>query len=609
MSKLVRSVFPLLIVLRLSDQQEPFMDKIYFYVRKMDNTLVKSKVILDEVEKQYKLTSWRTLDNTEKDETQSDDEQSFESAFDSETCAEDDSDATTTLGQKVIDIWNKRRNKLINDFSIAGWMLSPVTEVFIDSQQNATGQHRDAVDRLLKKMYASHMADDSDELASLFNDFWDEFELFKSKTGPFEKLYIWKESNPDLHHGRSYMWHKKNSLPFTKIFGKFACRVCSKIVGMGSAERNWGDVKHLKTDKRAHMSSDAVQKQATIFGASCMLNARIERDAKRGTDDDPYKFLTEDDFDNEFSSISQPGKRSLNENSRVFKCYFEDWEKECLHRKDDISKAKFLQKYGGLEFDDVDAPVHWWIDSEKMHLHRRSKKEDGGWCVLAKNDQPIEDDDTDHDNKETSNDDNSDDKVDRSKEKLEKWSLFDGCALIDCIASYYTLNPQPNIKLVMRKGQAKEIQSLTLCGGCGESATPHHKCDKCNVNMHLSCGRVIGDVKERSIVRCPPCDQKKKTSEVDDRSTKKKITATQDHSVNKKTTQTPDRSAKKRSTGTSDSNTLDKDTSICGGCGTEAGPVHKCDICFRHMHPFCGRTIGEEGYGAPVRCPRCDKQR
>jgi hypothetical protein len=46
--------------------------------------------------------------------------------------------------------------------------------------------------------------------------------------------------------------------------------------------------------------------------------------------------------------------------------------------------------------------------------------------------------------------------------------------------------------------------------------------------------------------------------------------------------------------------------SPCGGCGNQVGPVHKCDICFRNMHPFCGRTIGEEGHGSIVRCPECD---
>lgn len=48
-------------------------------------------------------------------------------------------------------------------------------------------------------------------------------------------------------------------------------------------------------------------------------------------------------------------------------------------------------------------------------------------------------------------------------------------------------------------------------------------------------------------------------------------------------------------------------TGPCGGCGNSVGPVHKCDICERNMHPFCGRTIGEEGYGSAVRCPECDR--
>ena len=46
---------------------------------------------------------------------------------------------------------------------------------------------------------------------------------------------------------------------------------------MGSAERNWGDVKYLKSEKRSHLSAEAVEKQATIFGASCMMDADIER--------------------------------------------------------------------------------------------------------------------------------------------------------------------------------------------------------------------------------------------------------------------------------------------------------------------------------------------
>lgn len=40
---------------------------------------------------------------------------------------------------------------------------------------------------------------------------------------------------------------------------------------------------------------------------------------------------------------------------------------------------------------------------------------------------------------------------------------------------------------------------------------------------------------------------------------------------------------------------------ICGG-QTQS---HKCASCGRFCHPFCGETIGDEGYGALVTCKRC----
>ena len=61
---------------------------------------------------------------------------------------------------------------------------------------------------------------------------------------------------------------------FTKVFGQVACRVCSKPLGCGNAERNWGALKHLKNGKRAHLSADKAQKQATVFGAASIDRSR-----------------------------------------------------------------------------------------------------------------------------------------------------------------------------------------------------------------------------------------------------------------------------------------------------------------------------------------------
>lgn len=47
-------------------------------------------------------------------------------------------------------------------------------------------------------------------------------------------------------------------------------------------------------------------------------------------------------------------------------------------------------------------------------------------------------------------------------------------------------------------------------------------------------------------------------------------------------------------------------TAQCGGCGEPVGPVHRCPKCLRHMHPFCGRPTGAEGFGQSVVCPDCD---
>ena len=49
----VRSVYPALLILRLADKKTPGMDKLYFYVRQMDEAIVRSKFLLDSIEEKY----------------------------------------------------------------------------------------------------------------------------------------------------------------------------------------------------------------------------------------------------------------------------------------------------------------------------------------------------------------------------------------------------------------------------------------------------------------------------------------------------------------------------------------------------------------------------
>ena len=117
----------------------------------------------------------------------------------------------------------------------------------------------------------------------ILDTFWAEFEDFHAKKGVYLNWdHIW--NSMDIRNGLSHIWHKKNSLRFTKIIGRVACIVCSKILGIGSAEHSWGDVKNIKKDKRAHLSAEVTKIQATIFGSNSAETADLKR---RSRLDDP----------------------------------------------------------------------------------------------------------------------------------------------------------------------------------------------------------------------------------------------------------------------------------------------------------------------------------
>ena len=69
------------------------------------------------------------------------------------------------------------------------------------------------------------------------------FTDFDKNIGSFDAdEFIWKSK--DIRDGRSHLWHKKYSLPCTKVLGFVACRFTSKVIGIDAAERSWGDVRN-----------------------------------------------------------------------------------------------------------------------------------------------------------------------------------------------------------------------------------------------------------------------------------------------------------------------------------------------------------------------------
>lgn len=197
----VRAIFPGLIVLRLADQKKPAMDRLYFHVRRMDETLKKSKVLLDKVEKNYKgqedkgtilermlyyftdsnlhCSSYRSEmqseeagratddnlcdleDNDEWLDQQSNDEGLLEDDMSQDSFDNTDDNSVTeeqeTLGDFVISKWDIRKKKLITDVSIVAWLTSPIPAVREDVRSH-DGSHRDAADRLLRKWFGHEVS-------------------------------------------------------------------------------------------------------------------------------------------------------------------------------------------------------------------------------------------------------------------------------------------------------------------------------------------------------------------------------------------------------------------------------------------------------------------
>jgi len=111
MNKFIRAVFPMLIVLRMADQKDPVMDKLYFYVRRMDKTLEKSKTILDDYESKIQGISWRIIKDLDETNAAHNNSDSEASNFTNESSTEEEEEDPSgkTLGDKIIDLWNKQQ--------------------------------------------------------------------------------------------------------------------------------------------------------------------------------------------------------------------------------------------------------------------------------------------------------------------------------------------------------------------------------------------------------------------------------------------------------------------------------------------------------------------
>lgn len=186
MKVFVRSVYPALLLLRLADRKKPAMDQLYFYVRRMNDTINRSKSLLDKMEEKYNECNGQDIatimiqyyldvsgsaaeyTNELKFGGYADANDSGDSDSESNVVPDDDSseisgnillDVENTLGDKVVKLWKKRQVKLTHDLAITAWVVSPNPEIMKDADTNRTGTEQLAVERLIKLWFGHEVSD------------------------------------------------------------------------------------------------------------------------------------------------------------------------------------------------------------------------------------------------------------------------------------------------------------------------------------------------------------------------------------------------------------------------------------------------------------------
>jgi len=84
--------------------------------------------------------------------------------------------------------WIKRRDKLIHDYSLTGYLLLPNPTIMAHTYENRSMIHNEAVVRLIDKLIVNLIfvgEEKSKHLSKYIDTFWDEFDYFVNRRGCF----------------------------------------------------------------------------------------------------------------------------------------------------------------------------------------------------------------------------------------------------------------------------------------------------------------------------------------------------------------------------------------------------------------------------------------
>ena len=118
----------------------------------------------------------------------------------------------------VMQFWEKCKPRLLHNYSLVGYMLSPNPTIMAHASDNKTLLHDGAAERLITKLQVDPSLVGHNwtiQRAKLIDTFMEEYGDFTNRRGVFARDNIWIMAADD--NCKAYRWHFKYSYPQTKV--------------------------------------------------------------------------------------------------------------------------------------------------------------------------------------------------------------------------------------------------------------------------------------------------------------------------------------------------------------------------------------------------------
>lgn len=274
-------------------------------------------------------------------------------------------------------MWCLQRQQLIHDYSLVGYILAPNPIIMAHALKHKKFEHEEAAERLIVKLLLNpNLVGNAreNEKARLIDKFHEELADFTGRRGRFNRTHIWiTAADPNQ---QAFRWHQKYSLQSTDVLGRLACLVTSKILGIGTAEQNWKQVKAVKTGQRANTGVEKCKKQVMIFSQYQAMRGQIRTtklsSAGKLWDEKDFQSMKMDEYCKEIEDGLQVDKAVRSGKTKIFKAWRERWEMEKIGPNGDIVlEAWLLRKYGSIVWFDPDSQQIFKAHPTKMHFEKK----------------------------------------------------------------------------------------------------------------------------------------------------------------------------------------------------------------------------------------------